>query len=201
MLQGRPGARLSDMHVAMKTRRIHATGAAGAGVTTLGRALADDLAIPHHETDDYFWIPTSPPFLEKRAVADRLTLMKALFVPRPEWVLSGSLCGWGDPLVPNFDAVIFVRTRTEVRLKRLRNRELRRCGPRGIMPGGSNHQQFEALIDYASHYDEVDFTGRSRVSHEAWLQTLNCPVICVDGERKIEDLRSQIVSQLAYADD
>ncbi len=184
------------MHVVMKAKRIHITGAAGAGITTLGRAVADDLAIPHHDTDDYFWIPTSPPFLEKRAVTDRLTLMNALFVPRTEWVLSGSLCGWGDPLIPNFDAVIFVHTRSEVRLKRLRNRELRRCGLRAIMPGGSSHQQFEALIDYASHYDEDDFTGRSRVGHEAWLQTLNCPVVRVDGERQVEDLKNEIVSQL-----
>jgi adenylate kinase family enzyme len=36
----------------MKSRRIHVTGASGAGVTTLGRALADALAIPHHDTDD-----------------------------------------------------------------------------------------------------------------------------------------------------
>jgi NAD(P)-dependent dehydrogenase (short-subunit alcohol dehydrogenase family) len=39
----------------MKGRRIHVTGASGSGVTTLGRALADALALPHHDTDDYFW--------------------------------------------------------------------------------------------------------------------------------------------------
>ena len=41
---------------AMKTCRIHVMGASGAGVTSLGRALADALAIPHHDTDDYFLI-------------------------------------------------------------------------------------------------------------------------------------------------
>jgi shikimate kinase len=33
--------------------RIHVTGASGAGVTTLGRALADALALPRHDIDDY----------------------------------------------------------------------------------------------------------------------------------------------------
>ena len=42
----------------MRTRRIHIVGASGAGVTTLGRAVADALAIPHHDTDDFFWLPT-----------------------------------------------------------------------------------------------------------------------------------------------
>jgi adenylate kinase family enzyme len=45
----------------MRRCRIHITGASGAGVTSLGRALADALAIPHHDTDDYFWQPTIRP--------------------------------------------------------------------------------------------------------------------------------------------
>ncbi len=51
--------------------RIHVTGASGAGVTTLGRALAQHFAVPHADTDDYFWLPTEPPFTERRPVEDR----------------------------------------------------------------------------------------------------------------------------------
>jgi adenylate kinase family enzyme len=92
----------------MHTCRLHITGASGAGVTTLGRALADALAIPHHDTDDYFWQPTHPPYRDKRPVPDRLRLMRELFLARSEWVLSGSLDGWGDPLIPAFDLVVFI---------------------------------------------------------------------------------------------
>jgi adenylate kinase family enzyme len=46
----------------MKSCRIHIMGASGSGVTSLGRASADALAIPHHDTDDYFWQPTTPPY-------------------------------------------------------------------------------------------------------------------------------------------
>lgn len=45
----------------MKSRRIHLMGASGSGVTTIGRALAGRLALPHHDTDDYFWLPTVRP--------------------------------------------------------------------------------------------------------------------------------------------
>jgi adenylate kinase family enzyme len=38
----------------MKSRRIHLMGASGSGVTTLGHALADALAVPHHDSYDYF---------------------------------------------------------------------------------------------------------------------------------------------------
>ena len=104
-------------------------GASGAGVTTLGRALAETLAIPHHDTDDYFWRPTTPPYREKREVADRLRLMREVFLDRADWVLSGSLDGWGTSIVSFFDLVVFLYAPTEVRLRRLREREARHFAP------------------------------------------------------------------------
>ncbi len=92
----------------MKSCRIHITGASGSGATSLGRTLADALAIPHHDTDDYFWQPTVPPYQQKRERAERLRLMQEVFLPRADWILSGSLEGWGDDLIPNFDLVIFL---------------------------------------------------------------------------------------------
>jgi thymidylate kinase len=68
----------------MKSRRIHITGASGAGVTSLGRALADRLAFPHHDSDDYFWRPTIPPYQDMRDIADRLRLMREMFLERAD---------------------------------------------------------------------------------------------------------------------
>ena len=56
----------------MKSCRIHITGASGSGVTSLGRALADSLAMPHHDTDDYLWRPTIPPYRETRNYVRRV---------------------------------------------------------------------------------------------------------------------------------
>ncbi|MGH6641377.1 MAG: hypothetical protein ACRED3_01645, partial [Bradyrhizobium sp.] len=95
----------------MKSCRIHITGASGSGVTSLGRALADSLAMPHHDTDDYFWRPTIPPYRETREADERLKLMRKIFLPRADWMLSGSLNGWGNPLIPDFDLVVFLVTR------------------------------------------------------------------------------------------
>ena len=44
------------------------------------------------------------------------------------WVLSGSLSGWGDPLVPKFDLVVFLFVPNEVQMQRLRAREIQRYG-------------------------------------------------------------------------
>jgi adenylate kinase family enzyme len=37
-------------------------GASGSGATSLGRALAAALALPHHDADDCLWLPTVPPY-------------------------------------------------------------------------------------------------------------------------------------------
>jgi hypothetical protein len=53
--------------------------------------FADHWAVPHADADDYFWVPTVPPYVVKRPEPERVPLMEALFVPRDAWVLSGSL--------------------------------------------------------------------------------------------------------------
>jgi adenylate kinase family enzyme len=176
----------------METRRIHITGASGAGVTSLGRALADALAIAHHDTDDYFWRPTNPPYSEIREVADRLRLMSEVFLDGPDWVLSGSLDGWGDPIVPVFDLVIFLYVPTAIRLERLRARECQRLGADAVAPGGSMHQKAEEFIEWASHYDDGTREGRNLARHQAWLASMQCRVIRLDGVRPLPDLVREV---------
>jgi adenylate kinase family enzyme len=178
----------------MPTCRIHITGASGAGVTTLGGALADALAAPHHDTDDYYWQPTAPPYREKRDVADRLRLMRAIFLDRPDWVLSGSLDPWGAPVAPLLDLVIFVRVPTEVRLQRLRDREERRFGHDATSRGGWRHQETEEFIEWASHYDDGSGEGRNLPRHLKWLATLTCTVMQVDGTQPIPDLVEEVLA-------
>jgi hypothetical protein len=63
-----------------------------AGVTTLGRARGCPGA--HHDTDDYFINCRRRPIAGSACVADRLRLMREVFLDRSDWVLSGSLDDW-----------------------------------------------------------------------------------------------------------
>jgi adenylate kinase family enzyme len=179
----------------MKSRRIHLMGASGSGVTTIGRALAGRLALPHHDSDDYFWLPTAPPYQTTRPAAERLRLMREMFLPRLDWVLSGTVTGWGDGLVPFFDLVVFVRTPRELRLQRLRGREATHFGADAVAQGGWRHEEAESFVDWASHYEAGDREGRSLARDEAWLAKLPCPVVRVDGSRPLADLVEQLCSE------
>ena len=155
------------------SRRVHIVGASGSGTTTLGRALARRLECPHLDTDDYFWLPTDPPFLRKRSRPARQALLEADLSLHDAWVLSG----WGDMFIPLFDLVVFLWVPPAVRLARLRERERGRYGDAAIAPGGAMHQTHTAFIAWAAAYDDGDLSMRSRRMHEEWLAALPCPVL------------------------
>jgi hypothetical protein len=131
-----------------------------------------------------------------REVADRLRLMREVFLDRSDWVLSGSLDSWGDSVIPLLDLVVFLYVPTPIRLERLRTREARRFGADAIAPGGSMNQQAEEFIEWASHYDDGTREGRNLARHEAWLATLPCRVLRLDGTRQLADLVKEVCQAL-----
>lgn len=161
-------------------RRIHIMGASGSGTTTLGRALAAHLSIPHFDTDDYFWIQTPIPYTRKRPEPELLAMLGADLARPRAWVLSGSLCDWGDPLVPLFTLVVFLWLPADLRLSRLKEREIARYGAAALAPGGWFHQNHVDFMAYAASYDGGGLDIRSRRLHDQWLARLPCPVLRIE---------------------
>ena len=158
-------------------------GASGSGTTTLARALANHWSVPHADADDYFWVPTDPPYVEKRPESDRLALMRDVFVPREAWVLSGSMAGWGDAVVAECDAIVFLTLDPEERMRRLDARESRRQEGRAV-----DVPAWEAFLDWARGYDDPAFEGRSLVGHEKWLAERDQPVLRLDSAVSRQEL-------------
>jgi hypothetical protein len=158
-------------------------GASGSGTTTLARALANHWSVPHADADDYFWVPTDPPYVEKRPEGDRLSLMRSVFVPREAWVLSGSMIGWGDGVVDECDAIVFLALDPEERIRRLRAREVHRRADRPF-----DADAWEAFLEWARGYDDPAFDGRSLVAHERWLAERRQPVLRLDSAARPEEL-------------
>lgn len=175
--------------------RIHILGASGSGTTTLGQALAERLQCLHFDTDEYFWLPTDPPFVTKRASIARQQRLMDDLTAHDSWILSGSLCGWGDIAIPLFALVVFLWLPTAIRLERLRQREHQRYGER-IMPGGDMYTGSQAFLDWAVSYDDGDVNMRSRRLHEQWLGTLPCPIICIEGEYAMAEQLAVLVAEI-----
>ena len=105
---------------------IHIYGAAGAGTSTLGKKISEELDYKFMDTDDYFWLPTNPRFTQKREKSERLRLMCEAIELADNVVLSGSLVDWGDELIPLFTLAIRLETDTALRIERIKAREKER---------------------------------------------------------------------------
>ena len=175
--------------------RIHIFGPSGAGTSTLGRHLANLLATQHFDTDDFYWEPSDPPFRRKRPVPERRALMEAVFLPRSDWVLSGSLDSWSEGIAERFTAAVFLTLDPERLLARLEERERSRYGA-AMAPGGACHAECNAFLHWAAGYERGSRPGRSRARHEAWAETLACPVLRLYSEPPVEELAARVLEAL-----
>ena len=162
-------------------------GASGSGTTSLAAAIAARHGHCYLDTDDFYWLPTDPPYRATRPREPRLALLRDALAASPRWVLSGSLCGWGDPLIPEFELVVFLVVASATRLARLRAREIARYGLDAIVPGGARHQASVEFLDWCAGYDAGGLATRSRALHEAWLAALPGPVLRLEGDRSVDE--------------
>lgn len=166
--------------------RIHIVGASGSGTSTLAKAMSRKYRYKHFDTDHYYWLPVEEPFTIVRPIEDRINLLLADLQSHDKWVLSGSLCGWGDVFIPYFDLVIYIWIPKDIRMRRLEERETHRYGE-DIAIGGRRYESYQKFMDWASMYDTAGIEMRSRALHEEWLAALPCRVERIEGDISVED--------------
>jgi len=173
-------------------QRIHIFGASGSGTTTLGRSLAEAIGGRFLDTDAYYWLPTDPPFKQAREPSQRIAMIERDIAGEADWVLSGSLCSWGDPLLHYFTIAVFLYLDPAVRMTRLCAREQLRYGER-IVPDGDMHAAHLQFMEWAQSYDVAKAPTRSLDLHEQWMRRLACPIIRLDSDRPIAALCAEVL--------
>jgi uridine kinase len=163
------------------------TGASGSGTSTLGAALANELGIAHLEADDYYWLPTTPPFTSKRDRAERLVSVLRDVRTKQSAVLAGSIMDWGLELENAFDLIVFLYLDASIRVDRLRAREMELLG-----------KADPEFLEWAVQYDAGVLGGRSLAKHQAWLAARTCPVIELRGDLTV---RERVAAVLKHVTD
>lgn len=163
--------------------RIYVTGAPCAGVTRLGRALAQRRDLAHVDVDDFGWDRMDPSFpRDRQKCIDRIRRS----LPSDRWVLTGPVEGWGDVLLAGVDLIGFVVAPTSVRLQRLVARDRDRHG--------DLHEAHMAAYRRASRYDDPTFRGPNRLGQEQWLLARDAPVVRLDGTLPTDDAADRLLT-------
>ena len=156
-------------------KKVHIFGASGSETSTIASIVCKQLNYDFIDTDDYFW-KTPLVYTDIRPEEERKVLLNNKLASSNQWVLSGSLCGWGDCLISYFDLVVFVQVPNEIRMERLLKREYKRYGSE-ILQGGSQFEESKKFLNWAATYESSISHGRTLEKHENWLKNINCPIL------------------------
>ncbi|MEE6125935.1 AAA family ATPase [Chryseobacterium arthrosphaerae] len=167
--------------------RIHIFGASGSGVTTLGKALSEQLNIEYFDSDDFFWLKTEVPFTEKQNPEIRNTTVSDILHTTDSWIFGGSIIHWGENIFPPFDLVIFLYLPPEIRMERLRKREFERYGEE-ITVNPERAVKSEEFLEWAKDYDhDTGIANRTLNAHREWLTGIDVPLLEISGDYPVSD--------------
>ncbi len=176
--------------------KLHIFGASGSGVTTLGKHLSLNLNIPYFDSDGYFWEKSNPPFTIRRNPSDRNNLIKAKLNQNEDWIIGGSIINWGENVFPAFDLIVFLWIPAEIRIARLKKRELERYG-NIINTDADRSKLYEEFIAWAEDYDnDRGIANRTLKAHEQWLSKRTCPVLEMRGDLTTDERAKLIIDKL-----
>lgn len=175
--------------------RIQLIGASGTGKSTLGAALSQRLNLPLLESDRYYWADED--FRIKRSDDEKRSMLFADLEAHEHFVFTGAPQSWAKGYPRELDLLIFLRLPQDVRMERLRRRELTRYGARA-MPGGDHFEETESFLAWAATYESSgDTVGNTLASHRLLVSQAACPVLELDARQSVSELVGAIVEYLA----
>lgn len=162
-------------------------GANGSGKSTLGRELARTLNIAHYDVEDYWFYKTDIPYTAVRPKEERNEMLLSDMKKQGSFVMSGDVSGWSKEFLTLFDLVIFLSASTDIRVKRIENREYERWGER-VCKGGDLYEQHLKFVEFAAARDIYQL--------EQSTVLYSCPVLHIDSTRPLNENIDEILNYI-----
>ena len=152
----------------------------GAGKSTLGKPLADRLGYTFIDNEDLYFSQEDPAYKYARARSkeEAVRLLEERIKDDRRFVFAAVKGDYGEKLIDALDCIILVNAPKEVRKQRVRERSFLKFGRR-MLPGGD---LFEREQNWFSVTD-----SRPDDYVLSWLESIDRPVISVDGTLPADD--------------
>ena len=166
-------------------------GPSGAGKTTLGRALAEKLGYTFIDIDEYIWRKdTQIPFSEMYPKAEKISRLTEAVSTCGHFVMAGSMNSFHEHFDPCFELAVYLWADPQTRVKRVHERELEWFGER-VLEGGDMYESHRNMLKDIAGYDDGG-GGCTLQQHEAWIKTLKCRVLRLNGTDVVEENANKI---------
>ena len=150
----------------------------GSGKSTLGRALAEHLGWRFLDNEDLYFPKADPahPFALERTQEEVEALLLEALRSEEKLIFAAVRGNYGAAVLPYYKAAVLVEVPRDLRLARVKARSFRKFGER-MLPGGDLYESEKRFYDLVAARPE-DYATR-------WLDTVDIPVLRVDGTRPV----------------